>query len=211
LLTVLLGVPVHFPALAVTRTWMFSSSVEVVSVVDVPVTVFFSACTRFRTRPDSTVYCVAPVTDDQLTGIVAVVVSPLVVHVIAPMVTFAGVPIWPALAVPVPGGAPRRGRHAAAGEQQRDDHGGDGRESRPPHALVIATVTGIVNVAFWQPVSDALDIDAALFRVSVADPFAGIVVPEDPEVSVTPVVEHEPVPPVAVGEPFAVTEVRVTG
>jgi hypothetical protein len=102
LLTVLLGVPVHFPALAVTRTWMFSSSVEVVSVVYVPVTVFFSACTRFRTRPDSTVYWVAPVTDDQLTGIVAVVESPLVVHVIAPMVTFAGVPICPALAVPVP-------------------------------------------------------------------------------------------------------------
>lgn len=47
-------------------------------------------------------YCVAPVTDDQLTGIVAVVVSPLVVHVIAPRVTFAGEPIWPALAVPVP-------------------------------------------------------------------------------------------------------------
>lgn len=38
LLTVLLGVPVHFPALAVTRTWMVSRSVEVVSVVDVPVT-----------------------------------------------------------------------------------------------------------------------------------------------------------------------------
>ena len=158
-------------------------------------------------------YCVAPVTDDQLTGIVAVVVSPLVVHVIAPMVTFAGVPICPALAVAVPVvvRAPRRGRHAAAGEQQRDDHGDDGRECRAPHALVIATVTGIVNVAFWQPVSDALDIDAALVRVSVADPFAGIVVPDDPEVSVTPVVEHEPVPPVAVGEPFAVTEVRVTG
>src|SRR4051794_6518578 len=81
---------------------MFSGSVEVVSVVDVPVTVFFSACTRFRTRPDSTVYWVAPVTDDQLTGIVAVAVGPLVVHVIAPMVTFVGVPIWPALAVPVP-------------------------------------------------------------------------------------------------------------
>ncbi|WP_328306048.1 hypothetical protein [Actinomycetospora sp. NBC_00405] len=38
MLTVLLGVPVHFPALAVTRTWMVSRSVEVVSVVDVPVT-----------------------------------------------------------------------------------------------------------------------------------------------------------------------------
>ena len=76
---------------------------------------------------------------------------------------------------------------------------------------MIATVTGIVNVAFWQPVSEALDIDAALFKVSVADPFAGIVVPDDPEVSVTPVVEHEPVPPVAVGDPFAVTEVSVTG
>ena len=33
LLTVLLGVPVHFPALAVTRTWMFSSRVEVVSII----------------------------------------------------------------------------------------------------------------------------------------------------------------------------------
>ena len=59
--------------------------------------------------------------------------------------------------------------------------------------------------------SDALDIDAALFRVSVADPFAGIVVPDEPEVSVTPVVEHVPVPPVAVGEPFGVTDVSVTG
>jgi hypothetical protein len=44
-----------------------------------------------------------------------------------------------------------------------------------------------------------------LFSVSVADPFAGIVVPEDPEVRVTPVVEHVPVTPDAVGEPFAVT------
>jgi hypothetical protein len=45
----------------------------------------------------------------------------------------------------------------------------------------------------------------------VADPFAGIVVPDDPEVRVTPVVVHVPVPPDAVGEPFAVTEVSVTG
>ena len=76
---------------------------------------------------------------------------------------------------------------------------------------MIATVTGMVNVAFWHPVSDALDIDAASFSVSVAEPFAGMVVPDEPPVSVTPVVEHVPVPPAAVGEPFGVTDVSVTG
>ena len=70
--TTVLGVPVHLPALAVTRTLTFTSNVVVVNVVDVPVTVFVSACTRLRTRPASTVYCVAPDTAFQLTGIVAV-------------------------------------------------------------------------------------------------------------------------------------------
>jgi hypothetical protein len=101
LLTAALGVPVQLPALAVTVTYIVSSSVVVVIVVDVPVTVLLSDRSP-SARPDETVYWVAPVTPVQLTGIVAVVVRPLVVHVIAPSVTFVGVPIWPARAVAVP-------------------------------------------------------------------------------------------------------------
>jgi hypothetical protein len=101
LLTVALGEPVQFPAVAVTVTYTLSSRVVVVSVVEVPVTVLLCCCSP-SVRLDATVYCDAPVTPVQLTGMVAVVVPPLVVHVIAPIVTPPGVPIWPARAVAVP-------------------------------------------------------------------------------------------------------------
>jgi hypothetical protein len=101
LLTVALGAPVQFPAFAVTVTYTVSSSVVVVRVVDVPVTDFVSENSP-RARPDATVYSPAPVTPVQLTGMVAVVVRPLVVHVIVPITTPVGVPIWPARAVAVP-------------------------------------------------------------------------------------------------------------
>jgi hypothetical protein len=101
LLTAALGEPVQFPAVAVTVTYTLSSRVVVVSVVEVPVTVLVCCCSP-RVRLDATVYCDAPATPVQLTGMVAVVVPPLVLHVIVPITTPVGVPIWPARAAAVP-------------------------------------------------------------------------------------------------------------
>lgn len=93
----------HRPAVADTVTVMLTPIVVVVvSVVDVPVTVLGGGTPSPSGRLDSTVYCPAPSTAFQLTGIVAVVTSPLVAQVIAPMVTPVGALIWPARAVAVP-------------------------------------------------------------------------------------------------------------
>ncbi|MDD7967126.1 hypothetical protein [Actinomycetospora lemnae] len=97
-----LGALVQLPALAVTRTVMPVSVVVVVSVVDVPVTVFVGGTPMVSRRLDSTVYWPAPLTTFQLTGMVAVVTRPLVVHVTVPIATPVGVPIWPARADAVP-------------------------------------------------------------------------------------------------------------
>ncbi|GAA4882843.1 hypothetical protein GCM10023203_38170 [Actinomycetospora straminea] len=97
-----LGALVQLPALAVTRTVMGVSVDVVVSVVDVPLTVFGGGAPMPSGRVDSTVYWPAPLTAFQLTGMVAVVTSPLVVHVTVPIATPVGTSICPARAVAVP-------------------------------------------------------------------------------------------------------------
>lgn len=103
LVTAALGALVQVPAVAETVTVMLTPSVVVVvTVVDVAVTVLGGGTPRPNGRVEVTVYDPAPLTAFQLTGIVAVVTSPLVAQEIAPIVTPVGALIWPARAVAVP-------------------------------------------------------------------------------------------------------------
>ncbi|MEJ2889733.1 hypothetical protein [Actinomycetospora aeridis] len=107
-----LGTLVQVPAVAETVTVIPTPRVVVVvRVVDVVVTVLEGGTPRFSVRVESTVYCPAPLTAFQLTGIVAVVTRPLVAHVMVPIVTPVGALMLPALAVAVPA---LRESHAAA-------------------------------------------------------------------------------------------------
>jgi hypothetical protein len=74
-------------------------------------------------------------------------------------------------------------------------------------------LTGMVNVAFWQPWSALVVMLIALVKVSVTVPLAGIVLPLLGVwlVKVMLLVLQLPTPPEAVMVPLPVTAVTLTG
>ena len=123
------------------------------------------------------------------------------------------------------GGGSDRERERAhenqAGDEARHDdgrgdpsRGGAGRlrpdRSVSDQALAAVNVTGMVKVAPWQAVTDALLI-ATPAAVNDREPLAGTVWVTAVVVKVTPVVVHNGWLPSGTAAPFAFTDVMATG